>query len=724
MKRCVRILLLLCGLICLVGIGMLMVINTELVSKLNKNNLKAWIGLAPAHMSRPASLANTTFTGVGQDNSNTNVSLNIERKFHKVEIPSSSSCNDKPVLILKKPSDTKFSHARRSSSKNATAQKNNKINSCNAPMFTKKQIADAIMIAKKQIADSIKENLAIKSNPTKSPVTSAIKDTVPKPLAKPKSIIEALETISKKNPHLVKSSYSNTDINEIIKHQNKVVVEITRSLDDIEKKTLWEVLQACSKEITIYNDYDDLNTSIDVSIEYPEAIKPCLIVKHALFSYYTPRNTCDGSLSISGFFFNPNEKAFSEYKIFHFFKKLTISNTTAWTSALNLLNDFSNLKELSFGKETILNTNNSLDLSLPNLERLKIQYVNEKYVNLLLDILNFCVCIKEITIEQIDLIDTDRLNSIGNLENITSFTLKNIVFIGFPDFTFLEKMSALKELTMQNIFYSYTEKFTIENLSEIKQDPSRLNPECLGEPTLDLKKRNAVHFSDMINRNKAIGTAISPTSIYIDSKLYNDLGIHKMVPKQESEYNIYIGFSKKAASNWIDSVVLGFFINYSHMELYIVTTQFIFIDHQLLNYMECIDFPFLHAETIDEIFFVKSLLEPSKNKLISVFFKQIIKYAEFNKIKNIQISSLSCFATVDIYDIIEITNNMAYLESVEMHNVSFSPTKTIPRNSNEEKALQSYAKYIQSEFSLSSFSFMFVKKENILRITKAVCMDP
>ncbi|KAI5165469.1 hypothetical protein NEIRO03_0336 [Nematocida sp. AWRm78] len=713
MKRCVRILLLLCGLICLAGIGMLIVINTKSSSKLNKNNLKARIGLAPTYTNKTAPINNTNFTGVGRDNSDKNVSLNIERKFYKIEIPPSSSCNEKPVLILKNPPSTKFAHTRRSSSENITAQINNNINPCNAPVITKKQIIDAI-----------NKKLAIEPNPTKSPVTSSIKDTVPKPLAKSKSIIEVLETISKKNPHFLKSSYSNTEINEIIKHQNKVVVEITRSLDDIEKITLWEVLQACSNEITIYKDSDSLNTSIDVSITYPEDIKPCPIVKHALFSYYTPRNTCKGSLSINGFFFSPNEKTFSEYKIFYFFEKLTISNTTVWTSTLNLLNGFSNLKELSFDKETILGTNNSLDLNLPSLEKLKIEHIDGKYVNSLLDILNFCVCIKEITIEKIDLMNTDGLNSVANLENITSFTLKNIVIIGFPDFTFLEKMSALKELAMQNIFYSYTEKFKIENLNKIKKSPSRLNPERLEEPTLDLEKRKTVHFSDMIDRNKKIGAAISPTSIYIDSKLYNDLGVHKMEPKQESEYNIYIGFSKKVESNWVDSVVLGFFINNSHKELYIVTTQFILVSHRILKYMKCIDFPFLRAGTIDKIYFVKSLMESSQNKLISVFFEQMIKYAEFNKIKNIQILSLLRYATVDIYDIVKITNNMADLESVEISNVRFSPTKTIPRNSDEEKALQSYAKYIQSEFSLSTFNFTLVKKENILQITKALRIDP
>ncbi|KAI5131423.1 hypothetical protein NEPAR04_2454 [Nematocida parisii] len=535
-------------------------------------------------------------------------------------------------------------------------------------------------------------------------------------------LLGILESIFRKNKHLFKTSHYNDKkaINEIIKYKNEIVVKLTRATGELEKKTLWEVLHACGKEFSIDIDNVHSNDIKNIILLYPMRMLSISSIKYAILTYYNPREMSNICLSLEKFIFGPNESVFNQYAIFFSAKKLMLDNLVVYTDTLNVLDDFNNLKELSFYMGSILSSNAELELCLPkNLEKLKLCCVDKKKVTWILSGVNSCHSLKEIDISDIDFIDTEGLNSMANLENITTFTLNNIVISGYPDFAFLKKMQALQKLIMDRIFYSYKDDFDLTDVHEIKKNIEYLNPISLPDYSPVLGQIEPVQYADVIKNNKTVGDYISPTNVYINSKLYNDLGLCKVIPKKGHACTMCILFTEKVDYVWIYSIKFMFSINSKHTCLNINAKSAALAKPILLNYIRCIDFPFSAINTIDEMYFVNSLKEFSESTIISMFYDQILKYTKHNKIRRLQLVSLVQPVTVDITQIVMFNTNMPDLEEIYFSNIAFTKAKNNPKTADEEHALESYAAYITRSNDSANFKCKLIKNGNNFKIIES-----
>ncbi|OAG33101.1 hypothetical protein NEIG_02349 [Nematocida sp. ERTm5] len=530
-------------------------------------------------------------------------------------------------------------------------------------------------------------------------------------------LMKVLESIAIKHTYLPKLVHSNDFklIHSIFTNKDRNVAKIFRVTGKIENKTLWEVLQACDEGVHIDINNNCADPILRVTLLYPPNLIYIPLVVHALLTLYDPNKLSDICLTLFQFDFLPNKNIFNDFQVFKIIQKLTISNVKICTSALNTLCGLTNLKEISFETDTVIYSNNTiLHMHLPNLESLKIHYINNYHANLILIGLNSCNNLKSLDIIGIDFMDTMGLNSISNHMNITSLTLKNIMFDGCPDFFFLKRMQALKTLTMRNIFYSYIEKFKIEDLNVIKQNYNYVNLD-LGY----LSSKIPEEYENIIKRNSEVGKCISLTDLCVDNKLYNDLGLDKIEPVKGQRHNICITFANNIDHGRVDSIQLEFSLNSTHCQLDINAKSCTTIPMaMMLEYIRNIAFPFLQTKTIEKIYLLNSLNIFKKNAIMDILSDKIMKYAKNNKIKNLKLMSLVPSTAIDLYKIVMFNNSMPDLYGVDLINIEFVLTNAKPTTLDEESAMKYYKEYIQA--NTSSFYFelcTFVKNGSTLEIT-------
>ncbi|KAI5165472.1 hypothetical protein NEIRO03_0333 [Nematocida sp. AWRm78] len=688
----IRTLLFLYVIGCLAGTSTLLAANAELLSKLENSDA------AGSDSSISVNTGNSNSVKIEQSYLNTIDSSDTERSILETKELSSAES----VVELAPSLETAFNPESASSEHNNTIEKR-----------IKQENKD--MNKTLYIEHIINQGLAIETPQSIDCALTYSEEEM--------ELLGILESISRKNKHLFKTSHYNDKktINEIIKYKNEIVVKLTRTTGELENKTLWEVLHACNNEFSIDIDSENSNYIKNIILLYPIHMLSIPSIKHAILTYYNnPREASSISLSLKKFIFGPNESVFNQYAVFSSANKLMLDNLVIYTDTLNALDDFNNLKELSFYMGSILSSNTELEFCLPeNLEKLKLCCVDKEHVNWILSGANSCCSLKEIDISDIDFIDTAGLNSMANLETITTFTLNNIVISGYPDFAFLKKMQALQKLTMDRIFYSYKDDFELMDVYEIKKNIEYLNPISLPDYSPVLGQIEPAQYADVIKNNKTVGEYISPTNICINSKLYNDLGLCKVIPKKGHACNMCVIFTEKVDYVWIYSIKFMFSINSKHTYLNINAKSAALAKPILLNYIQCIDFPFSGINTIDEMYFVNSLKEFSESTIISMFYDQMLKYTKYNKVRRLQLVSLVQPVTVDIYRIVMFNSNIPDLEEIYFSNIVFTKAQNKPKTADEERALESYAAYIQASNDSANFKCKLIKNGNNFKITES-----
>ncbi|KAI5166984.1 hypothetical protein NEIRO03_1547 [Nematocida sp. AWRm78] len=526
-----------------------------------------------------------------------------------------------------------------------------------------------------------------------------------------KEVIGVLNKIIKKSleGHELNQSFINeTSINAVIKHKTTVVIENISVSGDIETKTLWDVLMECIAETrTDKNDRRHIATSI---ASYPKRLKSAPIIIHAILAHYDSYQVPVSRLIICEFDVQLNENAFSDYRIFFSIEKLVLRRTLISFDALNILNECTLLKSFSVYMGAFIKSDANLNLLLPmNLEELNLHNISSYYANLILSGAAFCQVLREISISSIDFMSTNGLNGLKHINNVSTFSLKDIVFGVCPDFSFIKRMSALKELNMSKIFYSYTNEFKPKDIYEIKETLRYLSIDAALVDSYGLEENN------IVEENRTIGMHISPTTIRVDAKLYIDLGLNKMLPTINQVYTICIIFVKEVDCLLIDPVELEFSIDSTLYYLDISAKTATFASQTLLRQIQQIEPPFLRMQSIQHIYLMSFLKELSQNSIISVLSDHILSYAQNNKIKTLHISTPLTQLTMDIYRIIMFNNRMPDLKEVCLFNVLFIPTSTTPRNKNQERALRDYSTLIQAVPPLI-FNCKLMKGGGILRI--------
>ncbi|KAI5166978.1 hypothetical protein NEIRO03_1553 [Nematocida sp. AWRm78] len=570
--------------------------------------------------------------------------------------------------------------------------------------------------------EEIKETLDIENITEQSGITNNPQELSPVSIfnsPEKEELLEILECIAKRNPNLAIQLRKYNDphnINALLINRNKVVLKNYKasSITVPEKKTLWEVLQACKKESnTNIIDPNSSKSTKWIILSYPLNLMYNPFVVHAMLTYYNPNDMSSVFLSLLQFDFQYNKNIFNEFQIFKKILGLKIFSAVFYACTLNTLEDFTNLKELQILKGTILVSDDTeMVLSLPmNLKTLTLRGIDKKYINWILSGLSSCQNIQEIDISEIDFMDTYALNKLTNLEQITEFRLGDIVLIGYLDFSFLKRMSALKTLSMLNIFYSYSEKFKVDDLNKIKQNTTYLMPESE-------KRKIPVEYLDIVKENTEVGSYISPITITIDSKLYNDLGLHKIEPREGKVYTMQLEFVNSIDYFLVDLVEIKLSLNKTHQRLDLNIKSDAKLDPKslLLENIQSIDLPFLQSGTIETIN-LKNYLnnKPKENAIMDILSDKIMKYAKNNKIKNLKLISLAPSVTIDMYKIVLFNRNMPNLENLKLSNITFAPDSTEPENMDEKNTLQSYKEYIKN--SPSHKFFTFIKEQNALEIS-------
>ncbi|KAI5168282.1 hypothetical protein NEIRO03_2552, partial [Nematocida sp. AWRm78] len=484
-----------------------------------------------------------------------------------------------------------------------------------------------------------------------------------------KEIIGLLYKIAQKYSYLLEhmKALDSIMVNKIIINKDEVVVEYIRDTNRRDTKTLSDVLHACSKGITIDECRGDEDTTMSLYISQPVLTQTISLINHLLFIYCSSSREGVACLSLSGFKFGPTEDLFIEYTIFSLIEGLSLSSTSIYSSGLNMLCVYSNIRKLSFCEGTSVKFNYALDLSFQNLERLELSDIHRYYVDWVLSGTKSCSTLKEIEISNINCMETRMLNKLGNLDKITSFSLRNVVFNGAPNFGFLKHMRELQTLRMENIFYSYTEQLKLKELSEVKNTTRYLNPDTVPKThsTLGQAGKEAVTTLLVAEENRKVGGCISPTTVYVDSKLYKDLGLYEIKPRKEEEYTISISFAQEVIEQIvINSIVVEFILTSAQTHLEITCNPITHAMQTTLEYIKCIDFPFLAQDTIKDITLVNWIKEPSKDSVCSVFSDQIFRYASYSAVRSIYIISPSTPLTMDVCRIAVFTSSMPDLKEI------------------------------------------------------------
>ncbi|KAI5142203.1 hypothetical protein NEPAR04_1449 [Nematocida parisii] len=582
------------------------------------------------------------------------------------------------------------------------------------PVFTKYN--DLNELIKKESVISGIEN---KTSP--NPLENNSQELAPVPVRNPKEeLIEMLECIVKRNPSLdpkTQKIYNDIyTINALLINRNTVVLENLRlsSINVVEKITLWEVLQACKEGKSIDIDVSSSDPIMWIIFYYPNDLLYIPLIVHAIFTYYTPKNISNITISILKFNFEFNINVLNEFQIFKEVKSITIAKSHIYSNTLNILKDFSNLKVLYISKGLILNIGDACIIpTLPTtLERLQISDIDKYNVNWMLSELDSWDNIKEIDISRVNFMDTFVLNKLKTLSKITSFRLKDIVFAGAPNFSFLKQMSELNQLFMCNIFYSYTEKFELNELDKIKSNLAYLFPDII-------EKKVMVEYAYLAKENRMVGDYISPMNIIVDSKLYADLRLRRIECKAGKPYNIRIEFVNSMDHLLANSVGLQFTLNDTHSCLDIKVEPKAAVNPKslLLENLKNIKFPFLQIKTIETIHLESSLNNKSeKSAIMDILSHQIMKYAKNNKIKNIKLVSLVPAARIDIRKLDLFNRIVPSLEILKLSNIIFTTKYIIPKNMDEKNILKTCKKYIKNNPNNAIGSYLFSKKQNNLTL--------
>ncbi|EIJ92815.1 uncharacterized protein NEPG_02214 [Nematocida parisii ERTm1] len=535
--------------------------------------------------------------------------------------------------------------------------------------------------------------------------------------AEEKELVSMLNAIAKLNPDLPKVNYSNDTeiINAIIK--NKDVVVIKKQDDfDINKSflqiTLWEVLNGVANGETSHKYSSMRTTRITFIISYPKELQQNPIIEHALLRYYGNLPISTSSLTLEGFEFAANASIFNKYGIFDKISTLILAETRICSSTLAQLGECSDIIRLNICKNTVIDFDSKLDLGSSKIFIVEIDGIDRKYIDPLLIGLDAMNGMSEISISNIDFMSTSTLNSL-KFSKVFEFTLKNIVFDGSPDFSFLRKMDCLFTLTMNNIFYSYTNEFKIEDLDRIKQNPEEyLRITAEPEDSSAQKQIELNKSDDIVKKNKAVGGSISPKLVNVDSKLYNDLGLCKLKSK-EGNNSCYMNI--QLAPKSLDGTMptkFRFSLVKTRINVCLYSDDSEIQD--VIDCLKCIDFPFTLETVIDEIKLNSSLMASNNSEIMEMISDRLFKYAEHNKIKKITVFSIFTSTPMDMYRVVMFNSKMPTLEEMTLSNIKLTPTKASAQNDDEKKALKSYCTFIEKDSSYKELHI--VKNGNIMKI--------
>ncbi|EIJ88166.1 hypothetical protein NEQG_01610, partial [Nematocida parisii ERTm3] len=481
-----------------------------------------------------------------------------------------------------------------------------------------------------------------------------------------------------------------------------------------ENISLLKVLSSIAENNTLQNYLDANCLFLTNFIFYPEQIPKSPIITHALLSYCDATHAGMSSLSLDGFEFLQNASVFNKYKVFYNIDLLILSRSRIYSSTLAQLNNNACLNFIKICKNTVIDFDSKLDLSSSKIFSVEIDGIDRKYIDpLLTGLLSFDILI-DITISNINFMSTSSLNNITKLSKIDKFTLQNIVFEGSPDFSFLRKMDKLSDLTMNNIFYSYTNEFKIEDLDRIKQNPEEYLRITAEPEDSSAQKQTVLNKSDdIVRKNKAVGESISPKLVNVDSKLYNDLGLCKLKPK-ESNNSCYMNI--QLAPKSLDGKPMSTKFRFS-LEKESINVSLFSGDtpiQDVIDCLKCIDFPFTRETTIDEIIFTSYCMLFSDSEIMETISDRLFKYAEHNRIKKIKVSSRLTPTPMDMYRVVMFNSKMPTLEEMTLSKIKLTPTKTSAQNDDEKNALESYCTFIEKDSSYTELHF--VKDGDIMKI--------
>ncbi|OAG33704.1 hypothetical protein NEIG_02643, partial [Nematocida sp. ERTm5] len=405
------------------------------------------------------------------------------------------------------------------------------------------------------------------------------------------------------------------------------------------------------------------------------------------------------SLTLEGFEFAANASIFNKYGIFDNINTLILAETHICSNTLAQLGKRPNIRSLNICKNTVIDFDSKLDLSILKLFSVEIDGIDRKYIDPLLTGLAATNGMKKISISNINFMSTSALNSLTKYSGVLNFTLRNIVFDGSPDFSFLKKMDKLSQLTMNNILYSYTDEFKIEDLDKIKKNPEEyLRITAEPEDSSSQKQTDVEKSDDIVRKNKMVGESISPISIDVDRKLYNDLGLCKLKPKNNnSSYYMTIQLGYRPLDAKLGPTKFSFILKKACIivSLFSDDTQI----QDAINCLKCIDFPFTQEAAIDEITLDNYCKLPSDNEIMEMISDKLFKYAEHNKIKKVTVSSIFFSIPMDMYRVIMFNSKMPTLKEMTLSKIKLTPTKTSAQNDDEKKALESYCTFIEKDSS-------------------------
>ncbi|KAI5162612.1 hypothetical protein NEAUS03_2020, partial [Nematocida ausubeli] len=444
-----------------------------------------------------------------------------------------------------------------------------------------------------------------------------------------------------------------------------------------------------------------------VIFKCPSLFKEDKYMHRLLLGYYNRRKNIPSRLKMEGFSLtDKNSEIFSFSELLGNIENLYLNNTVVSINALRAISEMKNLQVLYFRAQTKILEENTTELKWSNIQKIDMHAIESTSAQKILQSLGPRDKDLELIIRHVNFIPISVINNIKCLENIKIFELRNIAFAGVPDFKFLEKMKSLHTLRLFEIMYSYTEELNEENINNLQGKVDFFNPtlQQLDEKS-DLQSGKV---SPLVENNKKIGAELTASDIFVDGKLYNDLGLSKLKVKEQATIKVmFYTILEEEASRYS----IKFNIDKSTKKLEIDMVSGIKACESITNAVQYISYPFTECSDVETIYMhMKGGKQGIQIKFAGIFISKLFEYSrDKNTVKNIYIEAEKTLRMkIDIVD--AFNQNFKQLDRLGLKNISLIVSEKPKENTENTLDKQTCISYAKVNNSIKDY--LFERKSN------------
>ncbi|KAI5159366.1 hypothetical protein NEAUS03_0238 [Nematocida ausubeli] len=518
------------------------------------------------------------------------------------------------------------------------------------------------------------------------------------------------------NDYNIPAEYINNEETQksILKCSNEVVIVEVYENSDHKKITLMNFLIEVSEKEKKNNVISEEEITLMI-LKCPSLFKEDKYMHRLLLSYYSRRKNIPSRLKMEGFSLaDKNSDIFPFSELLGNINNLTLSNTVVSTDVLRVISEVKNLQVLKFTGKIEIVEENKTELKWSNIQKIDIYSMDSTSAQKILQSLGPRDKDLELSISHINFIPSSVINNIKCLDNIKAFELSDVIFASVPDFRFLGKMKSLHTLRLSKIMYSYTEQLNEDRFNTVYEDADFFNPTL--QQLDDKNDLQSKEVSSLIENNKKIGAKITASNIFVDGRLYNDLGLCKLVVKEKATINVM--FSTILKENISSRYSIEFNIDKRTKKVEIKSDSGIEACEEITNALKCISYPFRECSDVEAIYIHMNGKQGIQNKFAYTFINKLFEYSRAkNTVKNICIEANELY-NMSTHFVDAFNQNFKQLDRLELKNISLFVSSSIKDDTENSLDEQTDISYTKVNDSIKDYLFERKSKTGNLEMVK------